>query len=71
MLLKFGSAESIFYIYRERGTIVANFEIANIEKNNISSESVLVSISSREREKEKKYFSNFTRKIRTKTRNER
>lgn len=71
MLLKFGSAESIFYIERERGTIVANFEIANIEKNNISSESVLVSISSREREKEKKYFSNFTRKIRTKTRNER
>lgn len=70
MLLKFGSAESIFYIERERGTIVANFEIANIEKNNISSESVLVSIS-REREKEKKYFSNFTRKIRTKTRNER
>lgn len=70
MLLKFGSAESIFYIYIERGTIVANFEIANIEKNNISSENVLVSIS-REREKEKKYFSNFTRKIRTKTRNER
>lgn len=69
MLLKFGSAESIFYIERERGTIVAKFEIANIEKNNISSESVLVSISSRE--KEKKYFSNFTRKIRTKTRNER
>lgn len=56
MLLKFGSAESIFYIYiqRERRTIVANFEIANIEKNNTSSRSVVVSISSKKKEKKKK-----------------